>query len=78
MLSLIIQLNLLSVNTDLLSVNTILVDFQTGIIKVPITSSYINSILKLVLWVGLRESCLCWDTKILNEVGRFLFLVLKK
>lgn len=73
MLSLIIQLNLLSVNTD-----QILVDFQTGIIKVPITSSYINSILKLVLWVGLRESCLCWDTKILNEVGRFLFLVLKK
>lgn len=73
MLSLIIQLNLLSVNTD-----QILVDFQTGIIKVPIASSYINSILKLVLWVGLRESCLCWDTKILNEVGRFLFLVLKK
>lgn len=73
MLSLIIQLNLLSVNTD-----QILVDFQTGIIKVPITSSYINSVLKLVLWVGLRESCLCWDTKILNEVGRFLFLVLKK
>lgn len=73
MLSLIIQLNLLSVNTD-----QILVDFQTGIIKVPITSSYINSILKLVLWVGLRESCLCWDTKILNEVGRFLFLVLKE
>lgn len=73
MLSLIIQLNLLSVNTD-----QILVDFQTGIIKVPIASSYINSILKLVLWVGLRESCLCWDTKILNEVGRFLFLVLKE
>lgn len=61
MLSLIIQLNLLSVNTD-----QILGDFQTGITKLPITSLYIKCILKLVLLVGLRESCLYWDSKILN------------